>query len=48
MTSGNTVVFYPSRFVQFTMFLEPNAEGSSSHCRCGGFVVTRDVVDGVA
>ena len=28
MTGGITVVFYSSRFIKLTMFLEPSAEGS--------------------
>ena len=50
MTGGITVVSYPSRFVQLTMFLESNAEGSLRLPNVGveGVVVTRDVVDGAA
>ena len=50
MTGAITVVSYPSRFVQLTMFLESNAEGSFRLPNVGveGVVVTRDVVDGAA
>ena len=50
MTSGITVVSYPSGFIKLTMFLEPSAEGSLRLPNVGvvGVVVTRDVVDGAA
>ena len=50
MTGGIAVVSYPSRFIQLTMFLESNAEGSLRLPNVGveGVVVTRDVVDGAA
>ena len=51
MIGGITVVSYPSRFVQLTMFLESNAEGSLRLPNVGvssSHVVTRDVVDGAA
>ena len=50
MTGGITVVSYPSRFIQFTVLLEPNAEGSLRLPNVGvvGVVVTRSVVNGGA
>ena len=45
---GITVVSYTSRFILFTVLLEPNAERSLSLPNVGvvGVVVTCDVVDG--
>ena len=50
MAGGITVVSYPSRLIQLTMFLESNAEGFLCLLNVGveGVVVTRDVVDGAA
>ena len=50
MTGDITVVSYPSRSIQFTIFLEPNAEGFLRLPNVGvlGVVVTRDVVYGAA
>ena len=50
VTGGITVVSYPSQSIQFTMFLEPYAEGSLRLPNVGvvGVVDTRDVVHGAA
>ena len=50
MTGGITVVSYPSRPIQLTIFLESNTEGSLRLPNVGveGVFVTRDVVDGAA
>ena len=48
MSGGITVISCPSRFINLTVFFEPNAEGSLHLLNVGGVgvVVTCDVVDG--